>query len=106
MEAHGEKTEPEAELLIEENYPGYVTHVDSDYVVVVYETDEDIVEHTYSPKQFINGTVPKVDDYLLVTVQVKTVPKKPVIESDVQEALRKMETTLSSRTKITGPMEF
>lgn len=72
MEYPSENGESE-KLLLEETYKGYVNYVDDEHVVVIYETDEDAFEHTYAPSQFIDGIVPKVDENLLVTVQVKKV---------------------------------
>lgn len=75
MEHPSENGESE-KLLLEETYKGYVTYVDEEQVVVIYETDEDVVEHTYAPSQFIDGIVPKVDENLLVTVQVKRIMRE------------------------------
>lgn len=73
MEHTSENGESE-KLLLEETYKGYVNYVDDEQVVVIYETpDEDVVEHTYAPSQFIDGIVPKVNDDLLVTLQIKRV---------------------------------
>lgn len=75
MEHPSENGESE-KLLLEKTYKGYVNYVDNEHVVVIYETGEDAFEHTYSPSQFIDGIVPKVDDDLLVTVQVKRIMRE------------------------------
>ena len=67
--------------LMAESYEGVVKHVGDDEVVVLYEQEDDLVEHTYKRYQFLNLELPRKGTRLRVYVLVAQLP--PEQEDDL-----------------------
>lgn len=55
---------------IAESFSGVVAHVGEDEVVVVFDVNNDLVEHVYHRRQFIDKLLPKEGQCLTVSVRV------------------------------------
>jgi hypothetical protein len=57
-------------VLMMEAFEGFVTRVDPDKVVVVYETETDAITHQYQKAQFIGGRLPAVGQRIVTHICV------------------------------------
>ncbi len=64
----------DGKLRMTESYEGIVRHVGRDEVVVLFEVDDDLVEHTYMRDQFVDSRLPEKGDRLAVYVHVAQLP--------------------------------
>ena len=87
-----------------ETYEGVVDHVHGDSVTVVFETDDDVVEHCYNPGQFVDGQLPNVGDRITVCVHVVLgslgTPTDPASLEELDDDPG------YERKRITGALEF
>ncbi len=90
-------------LLIFESYEGVVEHVHSDRVTVVFETDDDVVEHDYDRSQFVDGQFPNVGDRITVYIHVITGSLEKPTDPTLLEELGDPD---YERKRITGAFEF
>ena len=67
-------------LRMTESYEGVVRHVGRDDVVVLFEVDDDLVEHTYTRNQFVDSRLPEKGDRLAVYVHVAQLPPEESAE--------------------------
>lgn len=97
----------EGRLRMFELYEGVVEHLYGDEAVVVFEIDDDIVEHTYKRSQFVDQQLPSEGDRLIVYVHVADAPTD---RSDMTEEDLMMDSEDEQpeyeRKKITGEYEF
>jgi len=70
-----------------ERHEGVVMHADDEEVVVMYQIENEYVEHIYRKEQFIDGRLPQVGDRLAVHVDVTELPKDSSKSGAQQEAL-------------------
>ena len=63
-----------------ESYQGVVRHVGRDDVVVLFEVNDDLVEHTYTRDQFVDSRLPEKGDRLAVYVNVAQFPPEESTE--------------------------
>ena len=68
------------QLRMTESYEGIVRHVGRDDVVVLFEVDDDLVEHTYTRDQFVDSRMPEEGDRLAVYVHVAQLPPEESAE--------------------------
>jgi hypothetical protein len=94
-----------ARLRMIERFEGVVEHLHGDSVTVVFEIDDDVVEHTYRRSQFIDGQLPEEGDR--ITVYVHVVHGRIEHEDDASEEADELhEHHEHARKQITGPIEF
>lgn len=86
-------------------YEGVVEHVHGDSATIVFEIDDDIVEHTYRRSQFIDGQLPEEGDRITVYVHVVHGSVESTHDSS-KETDELDEHPEYERKKITGPIEF
>lgn len=67
-------------LRMTESYEGIVRHVGRDDVIVLFEVDDDLVEHTYTRDQFVDSRMPEEGDRLAVYVHVAQLPPEESAE--------------------------
>ncbi len=97
----GQKT---GSLRMFETYEGVVDHVHGDSATVVFETDDDVVEHCYDRGQFVDGQLPKVGDRITVCVHVVSGSlRDPTDPASLEEP---DDDPGYERKKITGAFEF
>jgi len=93
------------QLRMIERYEGVVEHIHDDSVTVVFEIDDDIVEHNYNRNQFIDGQLSEIGDRFTVFVHVVhgavAAEDDSNSETDEWDEHEELE-----GNKITGPMEF
>ena len=70
----------DGQLRMTESYEGIVRHVGRDDVVVLFEVDDDLVEHTYTRDQFVDSRLPDLGDRLAVYVHVAQLPPEESAE--------------------------
>jgi len=68
-----------------ESYEGVVKHVETESIVVLFEIDDELVEHTYKKDQFIGGRLPSIGERLAVYVHVATLPQEKEDKSTLGE---------------------
>jgi hypothetical protein len=93
-----------ARVRIVESYRGSVEYVHEDSVVVIFEIDDDLVEHKYERSQFVDCQLPNEGDHVTVYVHVvhESIDTDAAqVETDVFDEQEEYE-----RKKITGPLEF
>lgn len=95
-----------AKLRMTETYHGTVEQVAGDQVVVVYDIDDDLVEHHYHRSQFIDGQLPKVGDRLTVHVHVTDASPSADEEDQVEPTDWHDSDDDRGRKTITGHIEF
>jgi hypothetical protein len=87
-----------------ETYEGVVDHVHGDSVTVVFETDDDVVEHCYNRGQFVDAQLPNVGDRITVCVHVVLgslgTPTDPASLEELDDDPG------YERKRITGALEF
>lgn len=88
-------------VCLTETYSGEVVHLEDDEVVVAYQMDDDIVEHTYVASQFIKGGTPSTGESVEVFVSVAVKPPEDADEAEnINFQPRKRKNVVS------GPEEF
>ncbi len=86
-------------LLMSMTYNGCVEHIFDDQITVMYETEDDIVEHQYLRDQFVNA--PEEGDKVTIQVMMRVVDVIPTPDGDELIDLR------SHRKNVTkGPHTF
>jgi hypothetical protein len=90
-------------LRMHETYEGQVEHVGENTVVVVYNVNGELVEHTYEKKQFQNGKLPTLGTCLKTFVYVVEQEPKPPTDTESESATGDEP---SHREPLTGPVEF
>ena len=94
-----------ARLRMIERYEGVVEHVHGDSVAVVFEIDDDVVEHTYRRNQLIGGQLPEAGER--ITVYVHVVQGSAEQEDDAAKGAEELDEHQEyTRKRITGPIEF
>lgn len=88
-----------AKLLMSMTYNGCVEHIIDDQITVVYETENDIVEHQYLRDQFVNA--PKEGDKVTIQVMLRVVDVIPTPDGDELIDLRS-----HRKNVIKGPHTF
>ncbi|MBL8853311.1 MAG: hypothetical protein JNK57_04990 [Planctomycetaceae bacterium] len=91
-------------LRIFERYEGIVEHVLGDDVTVVFEIDDDIVEHKYGRDQFIDRQLPNEGDR--ITVYVHVVHSSVATEDAPSLGDYEIDESDDERSRIAGPIEF
>lgn len=79
-------------VCMHESYNGVVEGVHADKIVVVYETDDDLLEQVYDRSQFIDGKLPSVGDAVQVFVHLalrSPGERDATVEEEATEAPRK-----------------
>lgn len=96
------------QLLMFQTLYGAVRESFEDSVVIAFETDDDIVEHTYERDQFLNGDLPleeekvKVCFYLSYTGEVQG----PVPEGTIETEDDLIDLRVHRKNRIEGPDTF
>ncbi len=81
-------------LRMTETNRGVVAHAGTDEVTVVYDINDDIVEHVYQRSQFQDGRLPKEGDRLEVTVHVSEAEALPAEPRSICDAAPQRRDTL------------
>jgi len=90
-----------------EAHEGRVEQVEGDRVVVVFETDDDIIEQVYERSQFVDGKLPQVGERLTVFVHGAVRPGQT--GQGTEQAPKSGEQHEPARRRknlVTGPYEF
>lgn len=101
---HGENV-LNGQLCMTESYEGVVRHVGRDDVVVLFEVDDDLVEHTYTRDQFVDSRLPEEGDRLAVYVRVVKLPPEESAEG-TDEAMEGIDEQPRRRNIGRPPREF
>ncbi len=93
-------------LRMTESYRGIVRHVGKDDVVVLFEVDDDLVEHTYTRGQFVDSRMPEEGDRLAVFVHVVQLPTEESAETADETTEGTNEVRRRRRNVLRGEEEF
>ncbi len=90
-----------------ESFHGLVEHVHEDQVVVVYETEDDLIEHVYEREQFADGCLPEKGERVIVSVFLASLNRASAEKVDLPDAEPSEEAIFKKRKNvIRGPHSF
>jgi len=88
--------------LMVETYEGFVTEVDANAVIVVYETETDAIRHEYQKAQFIDGKLPALGQRIVTHICVCTSDR----DGEAEVLRSQIEGKVYHGDRIDGTFEF